>query len=529
MDVREISARLTITGRPSGNSAGATESELTIILPTHNRVDLCKAQVRFLQRWGIHHRVIVADSSDVPDDGLREACTGLIEYRRFDPETLPDIKLAVVARSVSTPYVAMMTDDDISFPHTIDACLDYLRRNPDTVVAQGYVLGFSAIERSIDIHSMQWFIGTIAEPTPLRRLYELMRRYQPFFWAAFRTDVYVRAMEAANAVKGTFFQELAFTATVSLLGNAARLPMIQTLRGDEESHTPAAESHPFFWFLKDARLFFNTYARYRDALVDLLHELDTGRPPKKGALFRLARLLGGDAPVESGPESAGHVIDIIHATYFGREVDTGKINHVARMLLGDPVGPLPLPKPAERNLAIGPGDLMHPSSIPERRYVWRDAVVNAEPRSEITITPEEIARVEAALDIYLPPIASVARCSRNRSSHGKPNNGQKRRMFHCRGTTETSGSLKPPATAIIGCWEELTAAPLAKRSRFPSSPSQSAVRRSRSSFMMAVSGNMCLVPLISRVVRDRRGMVRSRNPTSALRKTVISICPSAWC
>jgi glycosyltransferase domain-containing protein len=408
MDVREISARLTIAGRSLGNSGVTTESDLTIILPTRNRVDLCKAQVRFLQRWGIRHRVVVADSSDLPDDGLREACTGLIEYRRFDPETLPDIKLAVVARSVTTPYVAMMTDDDISFPHTIDACLDYLRRNPDTVVAQGYVLGFSAIERNIDIHSMQWFIGTIAEPTPLRRLYELMRRYQPFFWAAFRTDVYVRAIEAANAAKGTFFQELAFTATVSLLGNAARLPMIQTLRGDEESHTPAAESHPFFWFLKDARLFFNTYARYRDGLVDLLHELDTGRPPKRGALFRLARLLRGDTPAKRGPEDPSHVIDIIHATYFGREVDTGKINHTARILLGDPVGPVPLPKPAERNLEIGPGDLMHPSSIPERRYVWRDAVFNAEPRSEITISPEEIARVEAALDIYLPPIASVS-------------------------------------------------------------------------------------------------------------------------
>ena len=414
MDVREISARLTIAGRSLGNNAGTTElSELTIILPTRNRVELCKAQVCFLQRWGIRHRVVVADSSDLPDDDLREACTGLIEYRRFDPETLPGTKLAAVARSVTTPYVAMMTDDDISFPHTIDACLDHLQRNPDTVVAQGYVLGFSAIEKSIDVHSLQWFIGSIAEATPLRRLYELMRRYQPFFWAVFRTDAYVRANVAANASKGAFFfQELSFAATLALLGNAARLPMIQTLRGDEESHIPPAEGHPFYWFLKDAQSFFAGYADYRDRLVDLLHELDSGRAPSKiGALFQharlyLVRLLRWDARTKRGADS--HVIDIIHATYFGREVDTGRINHMARILLGDPVGPLPLPKPAQRDLAIGPDDIMHPSSIPERRYVWRDAVVNAEPRSEITITPEEIARVEAALDIYLPPIVSVS-------------------------------------------------------------------------------------------------------------------------
>ena len=40
--------------------------------------------------------------------------------------------------------------------------------------------------------------------------------------------------------------------------------------------------------------------------------------------------------------------------------------------------------------------------------MWRDAVVKAEPRSEIMIDPEEIARVEAALDVFLPPIASVS-------------------------------------------------------------------------------------------------------------------------
>ena len=397
MDVREISARLTIAGRPSGNSGVTLKSELTIILPTHNRAELCKAQVRFLQRWGIHHRVIVADSSDVPDDGLRKACTGLIEYRRFDPETLAGTKLANVARSVVTPYVAMMTDDDISFPHTIDACLDHLQRNPDTVVAQGYVLGFSAIEKSIDIHSLQWFIGSIAEPTPLRRLYELMRRYQPFYWAVFRTDAFVRANAAANASKGAFFfQELSFAATLALLGNAARLPMIQTLRGEEESYIAPAEGHPFYWFLKDAQSFFAGYADYRDRLVDLLHELNTGHlSPKRGALFqpvvfRLARLIRRITRTKRGADD--HVIDIIHATYFGREVDTGIINHMARILLGDPVGPLPLPKPEQRDLAIGPGDIVHPSSIPGRRYVWRDAVVNAEPRSEITITPEEIAR-----------------------------------------------------------------------------------------------------------------------------------------
>ena len=314
------------------------KSDLTIILPTHNRAALCKAQVHFLPTSG---RLAIMSSwlisSDLPDDDLREACTGLIEYRRFDPQTPPDIKLVELARSVTTPYVAMVTDDDISFPHTIDACLDHLRRNPDTVVAQGYVLGFSAIERSIDIHSVQWFIGSIAKSTPLRRLYELMRRYQPFFWAVFRTDAYVTATEAATASRGAFFfRELSFAATLALLGNAARLPMVHTLRGDEESLVPPAEGHPFYWFLKDGRSFFGAYTDYRDNLVNLLHELDAGRlPPRRSALFQraknyLARLLQGNARARRDADDSRHVIDIIHATYFGREVDTGIINRQSR-------------------------------------------------------------------------------------------------------------------------------------------------------------------------------------------------------
>ena len=88
-----------------------------------------------------------------------------------------------------------------------------------------------------------------------------------------------------------FFQELSFAATLALLGNAARLPIIQTLRGDRQKyHIPPAEGHPFYWFLKDAQSFFAGYADYRDRLVDLLHELDSGRAPSKiGALFQRAR------------------------------------------------------------------------------------------------------------------------------------------------------------------------------------------------------------------------------------------------
>ena len=157
---------------------------------------------------------------------------------------------------MTTPYVATVPDDDVSCPHTIDACLDYLQRHPDYVAAQGYVLRYSAVETRLDIHSVHWFIPSIAQSTPLQRLYELMRRYQNFFWAVFRTDAYILASKASKAAKGGLFQELAICATMALLGKFARLRMIHTLLGEEASFVPPTGAHPLFGLSTILRRFF---------------------------------------------------------------------------------------------------------------------------------------------------------------------------------------------------------------------------------------------------------------------------------
>src|SRR6185436_2176818 len=227
---------------------------------------------QFLRRTQFQHRVIVADSSEQPDPELRRVCRGLIEWRQFDPATGPNEKVAAVARSVTTPYVAVIADDDVSFPHAIDACLAFLQDNPDHVVAQGYVLSAIMSREAFDIQNVLWFTQGISESTPLRRLYELMRRYQPFFRAVLRTDACLQALDEASLADGPFFKELAFTATVAALGKSKRLPLIYTLRGEEESLTQA-RGHPFYWFLSNTNTFFGGYVQYRNRLAAFLTEL----------------------------------------------------------------------------------------------------------------------------------------------------------------------------------------------------------------------------------------------------------------
>src|SRR5207302_11264309 len=118
-----------------------------------------------------------------------------------------------------------------------------------------------------DIFRVFFFTPSIEEKESLRRLYHLMRRYQPSAFALFRTDALSRSVEQTIPVSGKVFQELMFMTTLVLQGAIARLPVIFNLHGAEESFNSTHERHPLYWFLRDSGSFFRHYAMYRDALA----------------------------------------------------------------------------------------------------------------------------------------------------------------------------------------------------------------------------------------------------------------------
>src|SRR6202035_2522611 len=132
-------------------------------------------------------------------------------------------------------YLVMTPDDDVTFPHAIDASLAYLEDHPDYTAAQGYVLRFGTDDKRVDIHRVFGFTPSIDDVQPLHRLYHLMRRYQHFLWAVFRTDAYVAAMRKAQLVEGTVFKEMMVSSVITLEGKVARLPLIFQMQGMEES------------------------------------------------------------------------------------------------------------------------------------------------------------------------------------------------------------------------------------------------------------------------------------------------------
>ena len=94
------------------------------------------------------------------------------------------------------------------------------------------------------------------------------------------------------------------------------------------------------------------------------------------------------------------LIDLINASYLARVVDTGTINYAVQYALGDVTQPVKFPGPWRGWLEPQAGDLIRVSQRPDRRYIWRRAVLEAEPRDEIFITAGEMMKVESQLDFY---------------------------------------------------------------------------------------------------------------------------------
>ena len=233
------------TGQRLAKYPTGTLLHLTLVVPTHNRADQCAGLLQFLHSNDVSHRLFVANSSEPSQaDALSDALGGSVDLRRYASEMPVAEKYLTAVKAVETEFVCLIPDDDITFPHAIDACLAYLQTNRDAVAAIGYVVDFGIHDGVFDIRRVRYFTPTIGADEPLQRLYDLVRRYQPFLWAVFRTEALVAALEASLKMDIIVFQELTIMNAAAAQGKIARLPHIFSLRGMEKSLSAARADTP---------------------------------------------------------------------------------------------------------------------------------------------------------------------------------------------------------------------------------------------------------------------------------------------
>ena len=376
---------------------------LTAVIPAHNRVRECLALLRYLRSCEFPHPVVVADSSQPErSKALQDEIGDLARYQYFGSQIGQYAKLAQIARCVNTPYIVVMPDDDIAFPHAIESSLTFLHGHDDHVAAHGYSLRFGLERGDFDIYQVEHFIPTIGDESPMQRYYHLMHRYQPHLWAVFRTDVYAEAMGAAASVQNTVFQEFMFQIVSVIAGKVARLPTIYAMRGMEAAQIDYSDADPLQWLVKDTASFFCRYAEFRNAVINYLRH----RTTKPSLWMKLCHADAGvsrhgiQSFVNTPKMPFRQLIDMINAACLSRLIHSGTINYTALYGLGEHNDPVKFPGPWRGWAEPQPDDLIRQSRWDDRRYIWRRAVLEAEPRYEISITAEEMTKVEAELDFY---------------------------------------------------------------------------------------------------------------------------------
>ncbi len=344
---------------------------------------------------------ISSDERDHAD--LVRRCAGLAEVRRFAPSRPVFAKMRDVAETVSSAFTVMLPDDDVTLPHAVRRCVAHLAARPDAVAAQGYVLSFGFDAATFDLRTVKWFTPSLLDDRPLHRVYDLMRRYQPFLWGAFRTPALVAALRLVDETMWPLvLQEWTLMNATVLQGKFLRLPAVFTLRGMEELHTPLGEQHPLFAFLHDAEALARGYLVYRNRLAAFARSLgvaDLAGPPAclaetpDGPLH--ARMADG------APATLEQALDVFHAIALARDLDSGTLNHAAQILLDPGKPPIRVDAQWRGPRPVAPGDLMRSSARPGRRYLWRREILEAQPKDEIAITPAERAEVERELELYV--------------------------------------------------------------------------------------------------------------------------------
>jgi glycosyltransferase domain-containing protein len=363
---------------------GKLENYLTVIVPTRNRHALCASLIEYLRRCGVECAIIVADSSDTDQASRNEDfCRGrAADYRRYAPEVPFYDKVLDVLNGVTSAFVVMLPDDDIPVPRALRQCVTLLRQNDDIVAAWGYVVDYAMHGEQFDIFRVRWSAPGLNEQSPFERVYHLVRRYQPFFWAVFRTGALTRSISEARFASRIVFQELTTTLTAALQGKIARLPIVYSLRGAEVCSYERAKVEPLFAFLENAATFFREYTDYRDNLV------------------RFVQTKLEDAEKQLKNCTVEQFFDLVHGIGLAREIDAGVLNYTVQRALGAPHPPIPLQQHWSGWKEPCSKDIVHTSPIAGRRYVWRKEILEAEPLSTILIGLDEIALVEQEVNNY---------------------------------------------------------------------------------------------------------------------------------
>lgn len=277
------------------------KDSLTIVIPSKGRPEKLRALLRYFQLAGIDYKILVLLSGD-EDTLSKEIFFSLdVTFLQYDKDADFYHKVREGLRQITTPFVAMCTDDDLVLRDGLSKSAGFLLQNQDFSACQGYHAMFLEEANTVNLASIAYYTPSLLSDLPFDRFKDLISRYQPVCWAVFRTECMLKITREWKRYENLVFNELLWSATAVALGKVARLPLIYCLRRLDPINL---SGHPFFALVESPKSFFQDYATYRGQVLDLLNAVP------KYSLNQTER-----------------VFDLLHFRFLSAEIIPGTLNH----------------------------------------------------------------------------------------------------------------------------------------------------------------------------------------------------------
>lgn len=325
--------------------------DYTLVIPTYNRHAWLAALLAYLERQGVEFSVMVLDSSDADDAGKNRKMIANrslpVDYRFYPPNTAFRHKLRDGLMSVKSEYCSLCADDDIVIPEAIGKCVEYLKRHPGHVGAQGLYFAFSEDEHRYFVDDVPYDYSSLDHGSAIERIAFLFKDYQSNFYGVYRTEAQRRVFEIIVRQENSLFFEILQSALTSVMGKIERIPVIYAGRRRSPSAGNPACWHPVEWLAADPEGFLVAYAKYRAELLEFL-------------------FASPEIAQDYNRSEIGRILDLVHARYVFTSIKEQGLNAAISAYLAR--------KDRDETVEEAFKASVLPASVvqfPVRRFAWR--------------------------------------------------------------------------------------------------------------------------------------------------------------
>lgn len=174
----------------------APAPQITVLMPTANRVEYVSRALAFLKRHFANQTIVhfrMLDGSTDENAGLNERACRLanVEYCRFPIDMLPYERIHAGLEQVETPLVVLLPDDDFFNPVGFFQAVEFMMAHPEYSAAHGDYISFRIGQNQ---SGLEWWHGykrnlTYDQSDPMDRLFDYFGAYTPVHYAIHRTHL----------------------------------------------------------------------------------------------------------------------------------------------------------------------------------------------------------------------------------------------------------------------------------------------------------------------------------------------------